>query len=40
MDAGLDTMRVSIISAIPESYAAYYRSSYQLADVKEEKEKK
>lgn len=34
VDAGLDTMRVSIISAIPESYAAYYRSSYQLADVK------
>ena len=34
VDAGLDTMRVSIISAIPESYAAYYRSSYQLEDVK------
>jgi len=34
VDAGLDTMRVSIISALPESYAAYYRCSYQLADVK------
>ena len=28
-------MRVSIISAIEESYAAYYRSNYTLADVKE-----
>ena len=35
VDAGLDTMRVSIISAIPESYAAYYRSNYQLEAVKE-----
>ena len=35
VDAGLDTMRVSIISALPESYAAYYRSSYQLENVKE-----
>ncbi len=34
IDAGLDSMRVSIISAIEESYAAYYRSSYTLADVK------
>jgi len=34
VDAGLDTMRVSIISALPESYDAYYRSSYALADVK------
>ena len=34
VDAGLDTMRVSIISALPESYAAYYRSNYQLEDVK------
>ena len=35
VDAGLDTMRVSIISALPASYDAYYRSSYQLDDVKE-----
>ena len=35
VDAGLDTMRVSIISALPESYAAYYRSSYKLENVKE-----
>lgn len=35
VDAGLDTMRVSIISALPQSYDAYYRSSYQLENVKE-----
>lgn len=35
VDAGLDTMRVSIISAVPESYDAYYRSNYQLDNVKE-----
>ncbi|MBQ3853526.1 MAG: radical SAM protein [Anaerovibrio sp.] len=35
VDAGLDTMRVSIISALPASYDAYYRSSYQLDNVKE-----
>lgn len=35
VDAGLDTMRVSIISALPESYAAYYRSNYELEAVKE-----
>ncbi|MEE1362878.1 MAG: radical SAM protein [Selenomonadaceae bacterium] len=35
VDAGLDTMRVSIISAIPESYKAYYRGSYELENVKE-----
>lgn len=35
VDAGLDTMRVSIISALPASYDAYYRSSYKLDDVKE-----
>ena len=35
VDAGLDTMRVSIISALPESYQAYYRSCYRLEDVKE-----
>lgn len=34
VDAGLDTMRVSIISALPESYQAYYRSNYALDDVK------
>ncbi len=34
VDAGLDTMRVSIISALPESYQAYYRSCYKLEDVK------
>ena len=28
-------MRVSIISAIPESYKAYYRGSYELENVKE-----
>lgn len=32
--AGLDTMRVSIISALPETYQAYYRSNYTLDDVK------
>ena len=35
VDAGLDTMRVSIISTIPESYDAYYRSNYKLDNVKE-----
>ena len=35
VDAGLDTMRVSIISAREESYSAYYRSNYQLKNVKE-----
>lgn len=34
VDAGLDSMRVSIISAIPETYQAYYRSSYSLDNVK------
>lgn len=33
-DAGIDSMRVSIISAIPATYQAYYRSSYSLDDVK------
>ena len=32
--AGLDSMRVSIISAREECYAAYYRAGYKLADVK------
>ncbi len=35
IDAGLDSLRVSIISARPESYQAYYRSSYSLDNVKE-----
>lgn len=34
VDAGLDTMRVSIISARESSYQAYYRGNYQLEDVK------
>ena len=35
VDSGLDTMRVSLFSAIPEHYAAYYRpKAYTLADVK------
>lgn len=35
IDAGLDSMRVSIISAQEENYAAYYRAQYFLSDVKE-----
>jgi pyruvate-formate lyase-activating enzyme len=35
VDAGLDSMRVSIISAIPDTYQAYYRSQYTLAAVRE-----
>lgn len=34
VDAGLDTMRVSMISAVPETYQAYYRGNYQLEDVR------
>ena len=34
VDAGLDTMRVSIISAREESYCAYYRAGYPLDAVK------
>ena len=34
IDAGLDTIRVSIISAREESYDAYYWASYKLEDVK------
>ena len=34
VDAGLDTMRVSIISARDESYQAYYRAGYALENVK------
>jgi len=33
VDAGLDTMRVSIISGCKESYQAYYRGNYELAAV-------
>lgn len=32
--AGLDSMRVSIISALPGTYQAYYRGNYTLEDVK------
>lgn len=32
-DAGLNSMRVSIISAVPSNYQAYYRSNYHLKDV-------
>lgn len=35
IDAGLDSIRVSIISARPDSYHAYYRSNYALDDVKQ-----
>ncbi len=35
VDAGLDTMRVSIISAREESYNAYYRAGYPLDNVKD-----
>lgn len=34
VDAGLDTMRVSMISARNESYQAYYRAGYSLENVK------
>lgn len=33
VDAGLDTMRVSMISANPDIYQAYYRGNYCLDDV-------
>ena len=35
VDAGLDSLRVSIISARDESYQAYYRANYPLDNVKE-----
>ena len=35
VDAGLDSLRVSIISAQEESYHAYYRSGYPLSAVKD-----
>ncbi len=34
VDAGLDTMRVSMISAREDSYQAYYRAGYSLDNVK------
>lgn len=34
VDAGLDSMRVSIISALPKSYDAYYKASYKFDNVK------
>ena len=34
IDAGLDSLRVSIISARESSYDAYYRASYSLSNVK------
>ena len=35
VDAGLDSMRVSIISANAENYQRYYRAGYKLAAVKD-----
>ena len=35
VDAGLDSLRVSIISADSANYAAYYRSQYALEAVKD-----
>lgn len=35
VDAGLDSMRVSIISARPDTYQAYYRSNYGLDNVRQ-----
>lgn len=35
VDAGLDSMRVSIISALPTTYQAYYQAKYCLEDVKQ-----
>lgn len=35
IDAGLDSIRVSIISAREETYQKYYRSNYSLANVKD-----
>lgn len=33
-DAGLNSMRVSIISALPATYQAYYQAKYTLDDIK------
>ena len=35
VDAGLDSMRVSIISALPLTYQAYYQASYSLDHVRQ-----
>lgn len=35
VDAGLDTMRVSIISGLSDTYNAYYKANYQIENVKE-----
>lgn len=35
IDAGLDSMRVSIVSANPENYQRYYRAGYSLDAVKD-----
>jgi len=35
VDAGLNSMRVSIISAVPATYQAYYQAKYSLGDVKQ-----
>ena len=35
VDAGLNSMRVSIISALDENYQRYYRAAYELAAVKD-----
>lgn len=35
VDAGLDNMRVSIISPLEDTYKAYYRANYTLQNVKE-----
>ncbi len=35
VDAGLNSMRVSIISAIPATYQAYYQAKYSLDNVKQ-----
>lgn len=35
VDAGLDSMRVSIISALPATYQAYYQAGYSLDQVRQ-----
>ncbi len=35
VDAGIDSLRVSLISAREETHQAYYRSAYTLADVRD-----
>ena len=34
VDAGIDSLRVSLISARQETHQAYYRSTYTLSDVR------